>query len=97
MSVTFALDVIMEEGECSRKIGAPNISKPCNSQCYDTKTPAPSADANLFKARRPKKRIETWDTEEMFLEDPRGEAFRSCVTGHSSRSSRNSQSLYFTG
>ncbi|XP_008771652.1 ADP-ribosylation factor-like protein 13A isoform X2 [Rattus norvegicus] len=78
MSVTFALDVIMEEGECSRKIGAPNISKPCNSQCYDTKTPAPSADANLFKARRPKKRIETWDTEEMFLEDPRGEAFRSC-------------------
>lgn len=49
MSVTFALDVIMEEGECSRKIGAPNISKPCNTQCYDTKTPAPSVDANLFK------------------------------------------------
>ncbi|XP_052026750.1 ADP-ribosylation factor-like protein 13A [Apodemus sylvaticus] len=97
MSVTFALDVIMEEGECSRKIGAPNISKPCNSQCYDAKTPAPSVDANLFKARRPKKRIETWDTEEMLLEDPRGEAFRSCVTGQISRSSRNSQSLFFIG
>ncbi|XP_031224029.1 ADP-ribosylation factor-like protein 13A isoform X2 [Mastomys coucha] len=78
MSVTFALDVIMEEGECSRKTGAPNISKPCNSsQCHDTKTPAPSVDANLFKARKPKKRIETWDTEEMFLEDPH-EAFCSC-------------------
>jgi ADP-ribosylation factor-like protein 13 len=49
MSVTFALDVIMEEGECSRKIGAPTISKPCSSQCYDTKTPDPSVDVSLFK------------------------------------------------
>ncbi|XP_021482597.1 ADP-ribosylation factor-like protein 13A [Meriones unguiculatus] len=69
VSVTFALDVIMEEGECSQKIGAQNIIKSCNSQCYDTQTPAPSTDDKLFKARRPKKRIDTWDTEEMLLED----------------------------
>nr|XP_048273787.1 ADP-ribosylation factor-like protein 13A isoform X1 [Myodes glareolus] len=78
MSVTFALDVIMEEGECSRKIGTQSIAKPCNSQSYETQTAAPSIDNNLFKARRPKKRIDTWDTEEMLLEDPHGEAFRSC-------------------
>ncbi|KAK7799441.1 hypothetical protein U0070_007101, partial [Myodes glareolus] len=79
MSVTFALDVIMEEGECSRKIGTQSIAKPCNSQSYETQTAAPSIDNNLFKARRPKKRIDTWDTEEMLLEDPHGEAFRSCT------------------
>lgn len=49
MSVTFALDVIMEEGECSRKIGTQSITKPCNSQCYETQTAAPSIDNNLFK------------------------------------------------
>ncbi|ERE65835.1 ADP-ribosylation factor-like protein 13A-like protein [Cricetulus griseus] len=97
MSVTFALDVIMEEGECSRKIGAQSITKACNTQNYDVQTPAPSVDANLFKARRPKKRKDTWDTEEMLLEDPCGKAFHSCVNGQISRTSRNTQSLNFIG
>ncbi|XP_041492867.1 ADP-ribosylation factor-like protein 13A [Microtus oregoni] len=96
MSVTFALDVIMEEGECSRKIGTQSIAKPCNNQCYETQTAAPSIDNKLFKARRPKKRIDTWDTEEMLLEDPRGEAFCSSINGHTSRTSRNTRNVYFT-
>ncbi|XP_052591503.1 ADP-ribosylation factor-like protein 13A [Peromyscus californicus insignis] len=97
MSVTFALDIIMEEGECSRKTGAQSITKPCNSKCYDMQTPAPSLEGNLFKARRPKKRVDNWNTEEMLLEDPCSKAFRSCVNGHISRSSRNAQSLTFIG
>ncbi|XP_050997794.1 ADP-ribosylation factor-like protein 13A [Acomys russatus] len=79
MSVTFALDVIMEESECSRKTGAQTIKKPCRSQCYDTQTSTSSIDNNLFKAHRPKKRLDSWNTEEeMFLKDPCGGAFRSC-------------------
>lgn len=57
MSVTFALDVIMEEGECSRKIGAQSITKACNTQNYDVQTPAPSVDANLFKGNWLQKKV----------------------------------------
>ncbi|OBS83680.1 hypothetical protein A6R68_22352, partial [Neotoma lepida] len=78
MSVTFALDVIMEEGECSQKIGAQRITKPFNSQCHDIQTPAQSIDVSLLKARRPKKRMDTWDTEKLLLKDPCGKAFGSC-------------------
>lgn len=49
MSVTFALDIIMEEGECSRKTGAQSITKPCNSKCYNMQTSAPSLKGNLYK------------------------------------------------
>ncbi|KAL6031245.1 hypothetical protein STEG23_012882 [Scotinomys teguina] len=74
MSVTFAVDIIMEEGECSRKTGAQSITKPCNSKCYNIQTPAPSTEGNHFKARRPKKKVDTWNTEEMLLKDSCGKS-----------------------
>uniref|UniRef100_A0A8C5KGI7 ADP-ribosylation factor-like 13A n=1 Tax=Jaculus jaculus TaxID=51337 RepID=A0A8C5KGI7_JACJA len=69
VSVTFALDIVIEEGECSRKNRAQSTSKPYYNRDYDLQTTAPCIDNNLFRAHRPKRRMDAWDTEEMLLED----------------------------
>ncbi|XP_047571856.1 ADP-ribosylation factor-like protein 13A [Lutra lutra] len=77
ISVTFALDEPMEEGECSGGNRTRNTTELCYNQSDDLQTPAPIVN-DLFEEPKAKKKLETWDTEEMLLENPCEEAFGSC-------------------
>uniref|UniRef100_A0A452U7S1 ADP-ribosylation factor-like protein 13A n=1 Tax=Ursus maritimus TaxID=29073 RepID=A0A452U7S1_URSMA len=79
ISVTFALDEPMEEGECSGRNRTRNTTELCYNQSDDLQPPAPLVDDDLFEGNAgPVKKLEKWDTEEMLLENPCEEAFGSC-------------------
>ncbi|XP_037367514.1 ADP-ribosylation factor-like protein 13A [Talpa occidentalis] len=79
ISVTFALDELMEEGECSRGKGVSNTVEFCHNQSGgNLPIPAPHAvDDDLFKEPRTKMMVDTWDAEDMLLESPLEESFGS--------------------
>ncbi|XP_058148022.1 ADP-ribosylation factor-like protein 13A [Dasypus novemcinctus] len=78
ISVTFALEEPMEESECSGGNGAQKTTKPHQKHTNDMQIPAPDVDDDPFQEPRAKKRMDTWDAEDMLLENPYGEAFCSC-------------------
>ncbi|VCW84655.1 unnamed protein product [Gulo gulo] len=78
ISVTFALDEPMEEGECSGGNRTRNTTELCYNQSDDLQPPAPFVNDDLFEEPKAKNNLETWDTEEMLLENPCEEAFGSC-------------------
>ncbi|XP_077000962.1 ADP-ribosylation factor-like protein 13A [Tamandua tetradactyla] len=78
ISVTCALDEPMEEGECSEGNGAKNTTELHEKQCCDLQTPAPEIGDDPFEEPKAKKRMNTWDAEDMLLENPCDESFGSC-------------------
>ncbi|XP_072812532.1 ADP-ribosylation factor-like protein 13A isoform X2 [Vicugna pacos] len=78
ISVTFALEEPMEEGECSGGNGSQNITEHHYNQRANLQSQDPYAKDNPFEEPRAKKRMDTWDPEEILVDNPCEEAFGSC-------------------
>ncbi|VFV47189.1 Hypothetical predicted protein [Lynx pardinus] len=91
ISVTFALDEPMEEGECSGGNRTWNTTELCDNRSDDLQPPAPRIEDDPFilfyfqymkfiVKMNPggKKKLDTWDTEEMLLENPCEASSGSC-------------------
>nr|XP_014710316.1 ADP-ribosylation factor-like protein 13A [Equus asinus] len=78
ISVTFALDEPMKEGECSERNGARNTTELYYKPGDDSQPPAPYVADNHFEEPRAKSRMDSWDAEEILLESSCEEVFESC-------------------
>ncbi|XP_060039298.1 ADP-ribosylation factor-like protein 13A isoform X2 [Erinaceus europaeus] len=78
MSVTFALDEPMEEGECSGRRQTHNTNEVHHGRSNILQTPAPHAVSHLFEESELRRRMDTWETEELAQENPCEEIFGPC-------------------
>uniref|UniRef100_G1PXE4 ADP ribosylation factor like GTPase 13A n=1 Tax=Myotis lucifugus TaxID=59463 RepID=G1PXE4_MYOLU len=88
VSVTFALDEPMEEGECSKVNGAQNTTELHYNYRADFQFPETYTNDEVTSEPSPKKRMPTWYVEEMMLEDAYEDIFETCVNALISRTIR---------